>query len=100
VSPRASTEAALLVQLLLPASPGLTRREQMIRKLRTLVPVRNLINLSLSYICSKIDDLLWTHYAQDMVELLTRDPSVPGIWWSTRRNPGSVEPRPKSGRIR
>ena len=42
--------------------------------------------LTLSYICSKIDDLLWTHYAKDMVELLTRDTSLPRTWWSTRRD--------------
>ncbi len=43
--------------------------------------------LILSYICSKIDDLLWTHHAQEMVDLLTRDPSMPRTWWSTRRDP-------------
>ena len=42
--------------------------------------------LTLSYICSKIDDLLWTHYAKEMVELLTRDTSLPRTWWSTRRD--------------
>jgi len=42
--------------------------------------------LTLSYICSKLDDLLWTHYAKEMAELLTRDPSLPGTWWSTRRD--------------
>jgi hypothetical protein len=43
--------------------------------------------LTLSYICSKIDDLLWTHYADEMVELLTRDPSLPGNRWSIHRDP-------------
>jgi hypothetical protein len=42
--------------------------------------------LTLSYICSKLDDLLWTHYAKEMAELLPRDPSLPGTWWSTRRD--------------
>jgi hypothetical protein len=41
--------------------------------------------LAPSYLCSKIDDLLWTH-AEDMVELLTRDTSLPRTWWSTRRD--------------
>jgi hypothetical protein len=42
--------------------------------------------LALSYLCSKIDDLLWLHYGQEMVELLNRDPPAPGAWWSTRRD--------------
>jgi len=52
----------------------------------TLPPLTPREALTLSYICSKIDDLLWTHYAKEMPELLTRDTSVPGIWWSTRRD--------------
>ncbi len=60
----------------------------------TLPPLTPREALTLSYICSKIDDLLWTHYAEDMVKLLTRDTSVPGTWWSARRAPGSVEHRP------
>jgi hypothetical protein len=63
----------------------------------TLPPLTPREALTLSYICSKIDDLLWTHYAEDMVELLTRDSSVPGTWWSTRRDPESVEHRPEPG---
>jgi hypothetical protein len=43
--------------------------------------------LTLSYICSTIDHLLWTHYADEMVELLTRDPSLPGNRWSIHRDP-------------
>lgn len=52
----------------------------------TLPPLSPREALILSYICSKIDDLLWTHYADDMVELLTRDPSLPATWWSIRRD--------------
>jgi len=52
----------------------------------TLPPLSPREALILSYICSKIDDLLWTHYADDMVELLTHDPSLPATWWSIRRD--------------
>jgi hypothetical protein len=62
----------------------------------TLPPLTPREALTLSSICSKIDDMLWTHYAEDLVELLTRDTSVPGTWRSTRRDPGSVQHRPGS----
>jgi hypothetical protein len=65
----------------------------------TLPPLTPREALTLSSICSKIDDMLWTHYAEDLVELLTRDTSVPGTWRSTRRDPGSVQHRPGSERI-
>jgi hypothetical protein len=74
----------------------------MIRRPRlrlALPPLTSREALTLSYICSKIDDLLWTHYANGMVELLTRDPSVPGTWWSTRRDPASGGHRPQPGPI-
>ncbi len=59
----------------------------------TLPPLSPPEALALSYLCSKIDDLLWLHYGQEMVAygqemvaLLNSDPPTPGAWWSTRRD--------------
>ena len=52
----------------------------------TLPPLSPSEALALFYLCSKIDDLLWLHYGQKMVELLHSDPPAPGTWWSTRRD--------------
>lgn len=62
----------------------MTHRPRLRLALPPLTPREALI---LSYICSKIDDLLWMHYADDMADLLTRDPSLPRTWWSIRRDP-------------
>jgi len=32
-----------------------------------------------------LDDLLWIHYGNEMVELLTQGTSMPGTGWPTRR---------------
>jgi len=53
-----------------PALPPLTPREA----------------LTLSYLCSWIDDLLWIHYGDEMIELLNQGTFVAGTWWSTRRD--------------
>jgi hypothetical protein len=35
-----------------------------------------------------IDDLLWIHYGDEMVALLTEDTFVPETWRSARRDQG------------
>lgn len=53
----------------------------------TLPPLSPPEALALSYLCSKIDDLLWLHYGREMVALLlSSDPPAPGAWWSKRRD--------------
>ena len=52
----------------------------------TLPPLSPQEALALSYLCGKIDDLLWLHYGQEMVALFNSDPPVPGAWWSKRRD--------------
>lgn len=44
----------------------------------TLPPLSPREALTLSYLLDKIDDLLWIHYGDAMVELLNQDTSVPG----------------------
>jgi hypothetical protein len=60
----------------------------------TLPPLSPPEALALSYLCSKIDDLLWLHYGPEMVELLNSHLPAPGAWWSTRR--GVVVHTPRS----
>ena len=43
--------------------------------------------LTLSYLCSILDDLLWAHYGDAMTGLLADEPFVPEPWWSIDRDP-------------
>ena len=52
----------------------------------TLPPLSPREALTLSYIFDTLDDLLWLHYGREMVDLLTQGTSVPGTWWSARRD--------------
>lgn len=52
----------------------------------TLPPLSPREALTLSYILDTIDDLLWIHYGDEMVALLTEDPFVPETWRSARRD--------------
>ncbi len=50
----------------------------------TLPPLSPREALTLSYIFDKLDDLLWIHYGNEMVELLTQGTSRRGTGWPTR----------------
>ncbi len=52
----------------------------------TLPPLSPREALALSYILDTIDDLLWIHYGDEMVALLTEDTFVPETWRSARRD--------------
>lgn len=52
----------------------------------TLPPLSPRDALTLSYLLDTIDDLLWRHYGDAMVELLNHDTSGPGTWGSARRD--------------
>jgi len=52
----------------------------------TLPPLSPREALTLSSLLDKIDDLLWLHYGDEMVALLTEDTSGPGTWGSPRRD--------------
>ncbi len=52
----------------------------------TLPPLSPREALTLSSILDTIDDLLWLHYGDEMVALLTEDTSGPGTGGSPRRD--------------
>jgi hypothetical protein len=54
----------------------------------TLPPLSPREALTLSAILDTIDDLLWLHYGDEMVALLTGDTFVPETWRSARRDQG------------
>jgi hypothetical protein len=54
----------------------------------TLPPLSPREALTLSAILDTIDDLLWIHYGDEMVALLTGDTFVPETWRSARRVQG------------
>jgi len=51
----------------------------------TLPPLSPREALTLSSLLDTLDDLLWIHYGNEMVELLTQGTSMPGTGWPTRR---------------
>jgi len=51
----------------------------------TLPPLSPREALTLSYLLDTIDDLLWIHYGDEMVALLTEDTFLPGAWGRSRR---------------
>ena len=57
----------------------------------TLPPVSSQEAVTLSYLCRWIDDLLWIHYGDEMLELLHHGTFVAGTWWSTRRRAPVVD---------
>lgn len=54
----------------------------------TLPPLSPREALTLSAILDTIDDLLWIHYGDEMVALLTEDTFVRETWRSARRDQG------------
>jgi hypothetical protein len=49
----------------------------MIRLQLTLPPLTPRDALTLSYVCSMLDDLLWAHYGDAMARLLDDEPFLP-----------------------
>ena len=52
----------------------------------TLPPLTPREALTLSYLCSLLDDLLWASYGDAMSGLLDAEPFVPEPWWSIDRD--------------